>query len=545
MAKTFTKGDVASHNKADNLWVVIDDDVYDLTKFQDEHPGGKKILQRVAGKDASKQFWKYHNEGILKKYKGNLQIGSLDSKKAAAPEPPASSAPASQPSKPLAAPVDVASAKSSETQDPFGELIPFADPAWYQGYHSPYFNQTHSALREEIRQWVDSEIEPYVTEWDEAKKVPDHIYKQMGERGYLAGLLGMKKYPVDYTPHRVQSVAPENWDLFHEMLLTDELSRVGSGGLVWNLIGGFGIGCPPLVKFGKKPLVDRILPGILAGDKRICLAITEPDAGSDVANLTCEAKLSPDGINYIVNGEKKWITNGVWSDYFTTAVRTGDAGMNGVSVLLIERDMGGVSTRRMDCQGVWSSGTTYITFEDVKVPVENLIGKENQGFKVIMTNFNHERIGIVIQCVRFARVCYEESMKYAHKRRTFGKRLIDHPVIRMKLAHMARQIEATYNWLENIIYQCQSMDETEAMLKLGGAIAGLKAQSTTTFEFCAREASQIFGGLSYSRGGQGGKIERLYRDVRAYAIPGGSEEIMLDLSMRQSLRVHQMFGLKL
>ncbi|GLB18528.1 hypothetical protein AtubIFM61612_008424 [Aspergillus tubingensis] len=544
MAKTFTKGDVASHNKGDNLWVIIDEDVYDLTKFQDEHPGGKKILQRVAGKDASKQFWKYHNEGILKKYKGNLQIGSLDSKKAAAPEPPAS-APTTQPSKPLAAPVDVASAKSSETQDPFGELIPFADPAWYQGYHSPYFNQTHSALREEIRQWVDSEIEPYVTEWDEAKKVPDHIYKQMGERGYLAGLLGMKKYPVDYTPHRVQSVAPENWDLFHEMLLTDELSRVGSGGLVWNLIGGFGIGCPPLVKFGKKPLVDRILPGILAGDKRICLAITEPDAGSDVANLTCEAKLSPDGKHYIVNGEKKWITNGVWSDYFTTAVRTGDAGMNGVSVLLIERDMGGVSTRRMDCQGVWSSGTTYITFEDVKVPVENLIGKENQGFKVIMTNFNHERIGIVIQCVRFARVCYEESMKYAHKRRTFGKRLIDHPVIRMKLAHMARQIEATYNWLENIIYQCQSMDETEAMLKLGGAIAGLKAQSTTTFEFCAREASQIFGGLSYSRGGQGGKIERLYRDVRAYAIPGGSEEIMLDLSMRQSLRVHQMFGLKL
>jgi alkylation response protein AidB-like acyl-CoA dehydrogenase len=111
-------------------------------------------------------------------------------------------------------------------------------------------------------------------------------------------------------------------------------------------------------------------------------------------------------------------------------------------------------------------------------------------------------------------------MKYAHKRRTFGQKLINHPVIRLKLAHMARQIEASYNWLENIIYQCQRMNETEAMLKLGGAIAGLKAQSTVTFEFCAREASQIFGGLSYSRGGQGGKIERLYRDVRAYAIPG-------------------------
>jgi alkylation response protein AidB-like acyl-CoA dehydrogenase len=164
---------------------------------------------------------------------------------------------------------------------------------------------------------------------------------------------------------------------------------------------------------------------------------------------------------------------------------------------------------------------------------------------VVMTNFNHERIGIIIQCLRFSRVCYSEAMSYAHKRRTFGKKLIDHPVIRLKLAHMARQIEASYNWLENLIYQCNVMNETEAMLKLGGAIAGLKAQATVTFEFCAREASQIFGGLSYSRGGQGGKVERLYRDVRAYAIPGGSEEIMLDLSIRQSLKVGKVLGMKL
>jgi alkylation response protein AidB-like acyl-CoA dehydrogenase len=227
---------------------------------------------------------------------------------------------------------------------------------------------------------VESEIEPYVGEWDEARKVPDSIYKQMGTRGYLAGLLGME-YQTQWTEQRVASVAPENWDLFHEMLVTDELSRTGSGGFVWNILGGFGIGCPPLVKFGKKPLVDRILPGILNGDKRICLAITEPGAGSDVANLSCEAKLTPDGKHYIVNGEKKWITNGIYSDYFTTAVRTGEGGMNGLSVLLIERSAGGVSTRKMDCQGVWSSGTTFVTFEDVKVPVENLIGKENQGFK--------------------------------------------------------------------------------------------------------------------------------------------------------------------
>ncbi|CAG9941226.1 unnamed protein product [Clonostachys rosea f. rosea IK726] len=544
MSKVFTAADVASHNKADNLYTIIDGDVYDLTKFQDDHPGGKKILQRVAGKDASKAFWKYHNEGILKKYKGKLQVGSLDTKPKSEPkaEPPA---PAPKPAPPAVKAVkkeEPSSEESAEPLEPFGQQIPFADPNWYQGYHSPYFNETHAALRAEVREWIENEIEPNVTEWDEAKRVPEEIYKEMGRRGYLGGLLGVK-YPTEYT-QAPACVPVEKWDLFHEVLITDELSRTGSGGFVWNLIGGFGIGCPPVMKFGSKALKDRIMPGILSGDKRICLAITEPDAGSDVANLTCEAKLSEDGKHFIVNGEKKWITNGIWSDYFTTAVRTGGPGMNGVSLLLIERTEG-VSTRRMDCQGVWSSGTTYITFEDVKVPVENLLGKQNQGFRVIMTNFNHERIGIVIQSLRFARVCYEESVKYANKRRTFGKKLIEHPVIRMKLAHMARQIEASYSWLENLVYQCEKMGETEAMLRLGGPIASLKAQSTLTFEFCAREASQIFGGLSYSRGGQGGKVERLYRDVRAYAIPGGSEEIMLDLSMRQSLRVAKAMGMKL
>ena len=369
---------------------------------------------------------------------------------------------------------------------------------------------------------------PNINEWEEAKRIPEHIYQTVGQKGWLAGLMGTNypKYLVRNTP---KNVPVDKWDQYHELIITDELARCGSGGFVWNVLGGFGIGCPPVLKHGKKALVDRIMPGILNGEKRICLAITEPDAGSDVANLTCEAKLTEDGKHFIVNGEKKWITNGIWCDYFTTAVRTGGEGMGGVSVLLIERSFGGVSTRKMDCQGVWSSGTTYVTFEDVKVPVENLIGKQNKGFSVIMTNFNHERIGIIIQALRFSRVCYEESMKYANKRETFGKKLYEHPVIRMKLAHMARQIEASYNWLENLIYQASNMDETEAMLKLGGAIAGLKAQSTTTFEFCAREASQIFGGLSYSRGGQGAKVERLYRDVRAYAIPGGSEEIMLDL----------------
>lgn len=250
-------------------------------------------------------------------------------------------------------------------------------------YHSPYYNQSHADLRKDVREWMEAEVLPNVNEWEDSKRIPEHIYQTVAEKGWLAGLMGTK-YPTHLVKNTVKSVPPEKWDQFHELVITDELARAGSGGFVWNILGGFGIGCPPLLKHGKKELVNRIVPGILAGEKRICLAITEPDAGSDVANLCCEAKLTEDGKHYIVNGEKKWITNGIWSEYFTTAVRTGEAGMNGVSVLLIERSMGGVSTRRMDCQGVWSSGTTYVTFEDVKVPVENLIGKENQGFRLVL-----------------------------------------------------------------------------------------------------------------------------------------------------------------
>jgi alkylation response protein AidB-like acyl-CoA dehydrogenase len=407
-------------------------------------------------------------------------------------------------------------AKKPVQEDPseaghFGDLIPFGDPAWYQGYRSPYYKDSHVRLRAEVREWVESEIMPFCAEWDEAKKMPESVYQSMGQRGYLAGALGVH-YPTQYTDIRVKAVPAEEWDHFHELILTDELSRCGSGGAVWNLIGGYGIGLPPLYKFAQEPLKKRVVPDCLAGKKRICLAITEPDAGSDVANLTTTAKLTEDGKHYIVNGEKKWITNGVLADYFTTAVRTGKPGMNGVSLLCIEKTMPGVSTRQMNCMGVFASGTTYVTFEDVKVPVENLIGKENQGFKVIMTNFNHERMGIIIQSNRFARVCYEEAFKYSLKRKTFGQRLFDHPVINMKLAQMGRQLEAAHAKLEDLVYQTVKMDETEAMLVLGGAVAGLKAQSTLMFEFCAREAAQIFGGLSYSKGGQGEKVERLYRE---------------------------------
>jgi len=277
----------------------------------------------------------------------------------------------------------------------------------------------------------------------------------------------------------------------------------------------------------------------LTGEKIICLAITEPTAGSDVANIRTTAIKTADSKYYIVNGEKKWITNGIYADYFTVAVRTGspESGMSGISLLFMDRaTMPGIQTHRIKTQGLWSSGTAYVTFEDVKVPVENLIGQENEGFKYIMYNFNHERWSVIIQGVRSSRLCFEESFKYAQKRETFGKKLIEHPVIRLKLAHMVRQIEAITSWLENVTFQIIKMDPKESRDKLGGAIALLKAATSQTFEYCAREAAQIFGGLAYTRSGQGEKVERMYREVRGLAIPGGSEEIMLDLGVRQAVK---------
>jgi alkylation response protein AidB-like acyl-CoA dehydrogenase len=163
------------------------------------------------------------------------------------------------------------------------------------------------------------------------------------------------------------------------------------------------------MNFANEELRNRIVPECLAGDKIISLCITEPSAGSDVANLATNAKDMGD--YFLVNGEKKWITQGAYADYYTVACRTGGEGMAGVSLLLIEREFPGVSARQMDCQGMWGSGTSYITFEDVKVPKTHLIGKLNEGFKYVMHNFNHERLGIVMQASRLSRVCIEEALK--------------------------------------------------------------------------------------------------------------------------------------
>lgn len=368
-----------------------------------------------------------------------------------------------------------------------------------------------------------------VSEWERNKAIPSHVYKEAYKAGLIPCVVGPRGFEF------VDAPAPENYDYFHELIFVDELARCASGGTLWGIVEGLQIGLPPVINFGSKELQQKVCKPCLTGEKIICLAITEPGAGSDVANIKTTAVKKGD--HYLVNGEKKWITNGIFADFFSVAVRTGGPGMGGISMLLIEKTMPGVATRRMDCQGVWSSGTTFVTFQDVKVPLANLIGTENKGFSVIMKNFNHERWGFVIQASRFSRCLIEESQKYAAKRKTFGKPLNEHPVIRWKMAEMVRQQESLHHWLENLTYQMINMPFEKSMSELGGVLALAKAHSSKVMEYCAREASQIFGGNSYTRSGLGEKVERLYRDVRAYAIPGGSEEILLDLGVRQAIKL--------
>ncbi|KAJ3293821.1 hypothetical protein HDU79_011850 [Rhizoclosmatium sp. JEL0117] len=491
--KSITPAELSKHNTVSDAWLSIDGLVFDVTDFLEGHPGGRRVLLPFLGKDATAEFRRFHNpKTVLGKYAPKLQVAVLCS----------------------VADSDVDS----------NSKVAFADPVWTQGWKSPYYKESHHRVRAWARDLVDRELMPYIHEWDTAGEVPISVYRKMGKLGLLSCMIGVFPWP-DYAPNPPPAgVNPAEWDMFHELVVTDELNRIASVGINQFFWVTPAIALTPIIHFGTAKQKELLIKPCLSGQKNIALGITE---------------------HYVLNGEKKWITTGNWAEYFVIAARTGGKGMGGISLILVDRTTPGFSSRPVPCQGCRGSGTAYLMMEDCKVPVENLIGKENQGFSYIMKNFNHERLSGTIATIRLARVCYEEAFVYAHKRRTFGKILFEHGVIRNKLGHMLRQIEATQAWVEFICYQLTQMSKEDALHKMGGPTALLKAQTTQVLEYCAREASQILGGVSYTKGGLGEKVERIYRDVRGLAIPGGSEEIMLDLGVRQAQKMSESFGAKL
>ena len=373
---------------------------------------------------------------------------------------------------------------------------------------SPFYTAEHEAFREVMRRFVEKEIEPYAHEWDEAGEFPRALY----EKAAGIGLLGLG-FPEEF------GGVPA--DQFMKIVASQELARAGAGGVNASLMSHT-IGSPPIARAARSEMKARVLPEVLSGKKISALAITEPGGGSDVANLTTRARRERN--HYIVNGEKTFITSGVRADYLTVAVRTGGEGASGVSLLLIEGDTPGLSRTKLKKMGWWASDTATLHFDDCRVPVENLIGEEGQGFKQIMFNFNSERMGMAASCTAFARVCVEEAIAYAKDRKTFGKPIAQHQVIRHKIVDMAQKVAASQAMLEMLAWRLEQGESPVA------EICMMKNQATQTMAFCASEAVQIFGGAGFMRGI---KVERIYREVKVNAIGGGTEEIMKDLASRQ------------
>lgn len=373
-----------------------------------------------------------------------------------------------------------------------------------------YFDESHQLIRDSVRRFVEREVLPYIDEWEEAEEFPRELYLKAG----AAGILGIG-YPEAYG-------GSCEGDLFAKVAASEELMRCGSGGLVAGL-GSLDIGLPPVVKWARSEVRERVVPAVLRGEKIMALAVTEPSGGSDVANLKTRAVR--DGDHYRVSGSKTFITSGVRADYYTVAVRTGGEGFAGISLLLVEKGTAGFSVgRKLKKMGWWASDTAELFFNDCRVPAENLIGVENAGFACIMANFQSERLALAVMANMTAQLALEESLRWAREREAFGKPIGKFQVLRHRLAEMATQLEVSREFTYR---QAAKMAAGKSVIK---EISMAKNFATDVADRLTYDAVQVLGGMGYMRESL---VERLYRDNRILSIGGGSREIMNEIIGKQ------------
>ncbi|MDD0994342.1 acyl-CoA dehydrogenase family protein [Pseudomonas sp. TNT2022 ID1044] len=373
-----------------------------------------------------------------------------------------------------------------------------------------YFDPSHQMVRDSVRRFVEREILPDIDQWEEAESFPRELYLKAG----TAGILGIG-YPERYG-------GSHEGDLFAKVAASEELMRCGSGGLVAGL-GSLDIGLPPLLKWARPEVRDRVVPQVLAGEKISALAITEPGGGSDVANL--QTRAVREGDVYRVSGSKTFITSGVRADYYTVAVRTGAPGFAGISLMLIEKGTPGFTVgRQLKKMGWWASDTAELFFDDCRIPVGNLIGAENMGFACIMGNFQSERLALALMANMTAQLALEESLKWARAREAFGKPIGKFQVIKHRLAEMATQLEVSREFTYR---QAAKMAAGQSVIK---EISMAKNFATDTADRITTDAVQILGGLGYMRESL---VERLYRDNRILSIGGGTREVMNEIISKQ------------
>ncbi|EPQ54019.1 acyl-CoA dehydrogenase NM domain-like protein [Gloeophyllum trabeum ATCC 11539] len=500
--KSFSREDVAVHNRDGDLWIIIDSKVYDISRFKNLHPGGASVFdEEVAGQDATEAFYGLHRHEVLTRPQyARLQIGTIKGE---------------QPVIYDRIPGEVSK-------------VPYAEPTWLSaGYHSPYFKESHRRLQQAVRKFVDDFVWPDAQAREaDGKRPSQSVIDKMAELNLHAMRMGPGKH-LKGLKLMGGIVTPEEFDYFHELIITQEIVRCGARGYGDGLNAGAVIGLPPVLNFGSPEVQAKVLPDVFSGQKFICLAISEAHAGSDVTGLQTTAVKTEDGKYWIVNGTKKWITNGT----FTTGCKTED----GFTVILIERGEG-VETKHVKTSYSPTAGTAYVTFDNVKVPVENTLGEEGMGIFVMLSNFNHERWVMCCSSARSQRLIVEECLKWTQQRKAFGKPLNSQAVIRSKLAAMIARAESVQNWLENITYQMCNMSYKQQASKLAGQIAFLKTYSTRCAQETARDAVQIFGGRGITQSGMGQFIEHYHRTAPFDALLGGAEDVLADLGVRQATR---------
>lgn len=488
---------------SEKMLIAVDGYVYDVTKFASLHPGGKAVLRMVAGEDATEQFYALHNKDVLDKYHKKLCVGVLVKDGASGP------------------PVD--SERPKQTEEDLVSLVPYAEiPLLRQNWvRQPWWTDSHRQFLLGIRK-IFADMMPELNEVEKGSDyVSAELQRQCGACGILACLNGISVMAVGQKlkdEGRMTfpgDVEPRDFDLWHEYLANQEFGRTVPFGVGNGIKGGMSISLPAIAEFWEHPMKDSIVEQIILGEKRSCLAISEPHAGSDVAKIVTTAKRSSCGQFFIVNGIKKWITAGMNADFFSTAVRTGKAGAGGLSFLLVDRNhprtSEGISVKHIKTSDTKAAATAWVYFDDCYVPVENLMGRENAGFKLIMANFNHERWLICAGMMGAVRMVLQECFLWCMQREVFGQKLMAQPVIRNKIARMIAAIEALEGYHESITFQMVNMNPWVAMVELGGAIALLKYQSTRTLTLVADEACQVFGGRALTASGMGQRIENLQR----------------------------------
>jgi len=370
-----------------------------------------------------------------------------------------------------------------------------------------YFTEEHRLFRDNLRRFVEQEIVPNAAPWEESGMVPREVLRQMGELGFL-GI----RYAEQY--------GGSNLDAVYSAILAEELGRSTYGGFTITVMVHTDMASPHLANFGTPEQLKRYLPPITRGEMISAVAVTEPDAGSDVAGIRTRAVR--DGDHWVINGSKIFITNGVHGDIYFVAAKTDLAvkSSRGTSIFIVEKGTPGFRVGRVLKKSGWlSSDTAELIFEDCRVPTENLLGTENKGFYQIMRNFQNERLVLGAQAVGEAARAIELTLAYVRERKAFGATLWDKQAIRQRLSMRAAQVEAA----RHLVYHAAWLDaQGRDCVK---EVSMVKALCGELVNDVLYDCQQFHGGFGYMREAT---VERMVRDVRIEAIGGGATEVMLE-----------------